>query len=66
MSVTTHKISDGFVISDEGTWIPGVYDTENAAIAAAGLSPESVQAMWDQVLASGRDTATMADVERAK
>lgn len=54
-----------FTVAEYGTWIPGVYDTKETALAAAKLSPEDVHARWEKVLDSGRITATIADVEAA-
>ena len=65
MTVRVRKISDGYVVSDHETWIPGVYESEEAGILAATLSPEAVHCMWEAVLESGRDTATLADVQGA-
>ena len=51
------------MVSDQGTWVPGVYDSEEAARLAGELLPDAVHAMWEGVLDSGRDTATIADVQ---
>lgn len=66
MTIKTHKISDGYLVSDQGTWVPGVYETEEAAKLAGELSPDAVHDMWEGVLRSGRDTATLKDVQDAK
>ena len=63
--VRIHKTSDGYMVSDQGTWVPGVYDSEEAAKLAGELSPDAVHVMWEGVLDSGRDTATVADVRGA-
>jgi len=65
MTVQVRKISDGFVVSEYETWLPGVYESEESARLAATLSPEAVHCMWEAVLESGRDTATLADVQGA-
>jgi hypothetical protein len=65
MTIQVRKISDGYVVSEYDTWIPGVYESEEAAKLAATLSPEAVHIMWEAVLESGRDTATLADVNGA-
>lgn len=63
-SIQVYQGKDGtFTVSEFGTWIPGVYDTKETAIAAAKLSPVDVDAMWNKVLDSGRITASMTDVE---
>ena len=65
-AIKVYQGKDGtYTVSEYGTWIPGVYDTKETAIAAAKLSPVGVDAMWDKVLESGRITATMSDVESA-
>jgi len=61
-TIRIHKTSDGYMVSDQGTWVPGVYDSEVAAKLAGEMSPDKVHAMWEGVLDSGRDTATIADV----
>jgi hypothetical protein len=61
--IQVFKGKDGtFTVAEYGTWIPGVYDTRETAIAAAKLSPDDVATMWDKVLAAGRITATINDV----
>jgi hypothetical protein len=62
-TIRIHTTSDGYMVSDQGTWVPGVYDSEKAARLAGELSPDAVHAMWEGVLDSGRDTATFADVQ---
>ena len=52
-----------FVVSDSGTALPGVYATEQLARAAAEIDCDDLQAMWDAVLADGRDTVTELDME---
>lgn len=66
MTIKTHKISDGYLVSDNGTWVPGVYESEEAAKFAGELSPEAVHNMWEGVLQSGRITATIQDVKKAR
>ena len=65
-AIKVYQGSDGtYTVAEYGTWIHGVYDTKETAIAAAKLSPVAVDAMWNHVLESGRITATLADVEAA-
>ena len=64
-AIRIHKTSDGYMVSDQGTWVRGVYDSEETARLAGKLSPDAVHAMWESVLYSGRDTATIADVQGA-
>jgi len=65
MDIRIHKTSDGYMVSDQGTWVPGVYESEAAAKLAGELSPDTVHFMWESVLDSGRDTATIKDVQGA-
>ena len=65
-AIKVYQGSDGtYTVAEYGTWVPGVYATKEAAIAAAKLSPVKVNAMWYEVLESGRITATLADVGAA-
>jgi hypothetical protein len=64
--IRTYKISDGYVVSDQGTWVPGVYDSEETARLAGELTPVAVHEMWEGVLQTGRDLATIEDVKRAQ
>jgi hypothetical protein len=64
-TIQIHKTSDGYMVSDQGTWVLGVYDSEIAAKLTGEMSPDEVHAMWEGVLDSGRDTATIADVQGA-
>jgi hypothetical protein len=58
-----YKLPEGtFVISDGGTWLPGVYETEQVAQAAIDMHDDSLYALWESVLAAGRDTITAQDL----
>lgn len=62
MSITTYPVSDGFVVSDDGTWLPGIYATE-AAAEMAGLLPDwKINAVWKQVLERGDKAITEGDL----
>lgn len=62
-----HKLQDGgFVVSDEGTWLPGVYETGELAQAALDIDCDELNARWEAVLASGRDTMTEKDLLEKK
>lgn len=58
-----HKLQDGgFVVSDGGTWLPGVYQTQELAQAALRIDCDELNARWEAVLAEGRDTMTDKDL----
>ena len=62
-----HKLKDGgFVVSDEGTWLPGVYQTRELADAALDIDCDDLIARWEAVLADGRDTMTEEDLLEQK
>ena len=62
-----HKLQDGgFVVSDGGTWLPGVYQTRELAQAALEIDCDQLNARWGAVLADGRDTMTENDLPEKK
>ena len=62
-----HKLQDGgFVVSDGGTWLPGVYQTRELAQAALEIDCDELNARWEAVLANGRDTMTENDLLERK
>ena len=62
-----HKLKDGgFVVSDEGTWLPGVYQTRQLAQAALDIDCDELNERWEAVLADGRDTMTEKDMPERK
>lgn len=62
-----HKLQDGgFVVSDGGTWLPGVYQTRELAQAALEIDCDGLNACWEAVLADGRDTMTENDLLERK
>lgn len=36
--VRTHKVDEGWVVSEDGQWLPGIYETSEAAFKAADLN----------------------------
>lgn len=65
--IQAHKCSDGvFVVSENGVWIPGIYDGyESAKLAAANLSDADIVAFLEHIYGDeGEDrSVTVADVE---
>ena len=41
-----------YVVSARGMWIPGVYATPDAAIAAAHMDEDRLNALWDRACKS--------------
>ena len=42
-----HIVGDcEFVVAQHGVWVEGVYDTPEAAIAAASLAPSRLSSLW--------------------
>jgi hypothetical protein len=57
------KTDTGYVASDSGTWLPGVYDSKEAAQLAATLNPAALAAIWKEKLAHDNDPRlTMEDL----
>ena len=45
----------GFVVSENGCWIEGVYATEAAAEKSATADPDKLSEVWKSVLATDRE-----------
>lgn len=61
--MTATKLQDGsFVVHDDGTWLPGVYETKELANAAIDFDCDELKRRWELVLADGRDVMTAADL----
>ena len=62
-----HKLQDGgFVVSDGGTWLPGVYQTRGLARAALEIDCDELNDRWETVLSEGRDIMTEKDLLERK
>ena len=64
MSVKISKISKtptGYVVSENGTWVEGVYATEEAARKAVPIAPERLSQIWAAVLANDPDGVITED-----
>ncbi|XYD07413.1 hypothetical protein R1A27_20095 [Methylobacterium sp. NMS12] len=42
------KVDNGFLVSDQGVWLPGLYATEDTARKAAQMPSETLQAILDR------------------
>jgi len=42
------EIEGEFVVSEDGTWIEGIYATKNAALCALTLAPSVLARLWDK------------------
>ena len=47
-SVKITEIEGEFVVSEDGTWIEGIYATKNAALCALTLAPSVLARLWDK------------------
>lgn len=45
MTVSVYKVDDAWVVADNGTWLPGCYDTKDTACAAATFSDSVLAAV---------------------
>jgi hypothetical protein len=64
--IKTTKTDTGYVASDSGTWLPGVFDSEQTARLAATLDAVALAAIWKEKLAHDHDPRlTMEDVANA-
>jgi len=62
-----HRLEDDcFVVSDGGTWLPGVYQTRELAQIALEIDCDELNARWEAVLADGRGTMTEKDMPERK
>ncbi|MBP1183546.1 hypothetical protein JOE48_005510 [Methylobacterium sp. PvR107] len=46
--VKVYPVDNGFLVSDQGVWLPGLYATEDAARKAAQMPSETLQAIQDR------------------
>lgn len=44
-----HEVDGTFSISSGGMWLPGIYDTPQAARAAFQLTDAEMAALWEEV-----------------
>ena len=54
----------GFLVSEDDTWLPGAYDSMEAAVAAFDLSGEALLTLRDLAIAEQRDI-TLAEIYAA-
>lgn len=53
-----------YVVSEGGSWLPGVYASEAAARRAVDMDPEQLDALWQSALAASPDAVlALADLE---
>ena len=55
---------DGTFCVSDGSWLPGVYDSEAAAKKAVKLDDTALANLWKKCLSEGREVLTLADVKR--
>ena len=61
-SIKVTKVGGGFVVSDDGTWVPGVFDCPETAREAVSLSPGDIQRLSDRICRfDGEDRAITKD-----
>uniref|UniRef100_UPI003F8843F2 hypothetical protein n=1 Tax=Methylobacterium sp. NMS12 TaxID=3079766 RepID=UPI003F8843F2 len=46
--IKVRQVDNGFSVSDQGVWLPGLYATEDAARKAAQMPSETLQALQDR------------------
>jgi len=68
-SVAVYPVGDTWVVADDGTWLPGNYDSQATARAAAKLSYETLEVLQNRICfpppaGEGRPI-TMAELEGA-
>ena len=51
MTIHVKKARDGFVVSEDGSWVTGAYDTEEAARLAVSIDPDKLAELWRNALA---------------
>lgn len=62
MAIQTYVHDGEWTVADDGTWLPGIYKTEAAAIAACKLTPGQVYELWNRKL---REAAITEDDVKA-
>lgn len=61
---TTHLPEGGWLVSQHGTWVTGVYDSPSAAIAAVDADPSELDALWESKRGSdGTITVELTEAE---
>lgn len=45
---TTYFVKHGYVVAQDGTWLPGVYDTQVTAVKAANLPDECLRELSER------------------
>jgi hypothetical protein len=51
----------GFVVSENGVWIEGIFSTEEAARKAVGVDPHRLSEIWQSVLKDDPDNGTISE-----
>ena len=61
MKITELKDGTGFVVSQKGCWVSGVYASEKAARMAVKLSPDDLEARWQACIKANPDMPTLTE-----
>ena len=61
MTIHIEKVRGGFVVSEDGAWVEGAYDTADAARFAVSLDPDALAELWRSALARDPDALLTLD-----
>ena len=66
MAIHVEKVGAGYVVSEDGCWVDGVYASEDAARFAVSLAPEALAELWRNALARNPNAClTTSDLQGA-
>lgn len=60
--INTYKVQDGWVVSDGGTWLPGVFDSKETAKKAALLSDDKLEELTQKINIDEARSINMEDL----
>lgn len=64
-AISIYKVEGGFVVADNGTWLPGVYATSEAAELAPSLSDDALyEASFISRIDGENRPITVADLKK--
>ena len=61
MTIHIEKVRAGFVVSEDGSWVTGAYDTEEAARFAVSMGPDVLAELWRSALTRDPDALLTLD-----
>ena len=61
MTIHIARVSSGFVVSEDGSWLDGVYASDEAARFAVSVDPGALSELWQSALSRNPDALLTLD-----